>query len=278
MAHVKVVRRSMRPEEWTDLRFGWLQRGIYQEKVEITGLEIRDALQYAENDYRFESEEWRPLNRGDMYFTPDGTAFIRGHAVIPEHLRGQEIYFTLKTAAEMIVKINGVYVGGVDPNRERIHLNPYISSDELTIEIEGYNRSKPDDERNPETLAVRGCRQIFEGAYLSTIRSNVQSLVYDYILLMNIAHSEYFNEDYRKYLFVELSRALDLIDFDTWEGVDEAARYVEEGQFGVGSMLPKVEAAMKFVRANPEKKAIITSLDKCLEALDGKTGTVITFA
>ena len=58
----------------------------------------------------------------------------------------------------------------------------------------------------------------------------------------------------------------------------EAARYVEEGQFGVGSMLPKVQAAMKFVRANPGQKAIITSLDKCLDALDGKTGTVITFA
>ena len=57
----------------------------------------------------------------------------------------------------------------------------------------------------------------------------------------------------------------------------EAARYVEEGQFGVGSMLPKVQAAMKFVRANPGRKAIITSLDKCLDALDGKTGTVITF-
>ena len=58
----------------------------------------------------------------------------------------------------------------------------------------------------------------------------------------------------------------------------EAARYVREGHFGAGSMLPKVEAAMKFVRANPGKKAIITSLDKALEALDGKTGTVVTFA
>ena len=60
--------------------------------------------------------------------------------------------------------------------------------------------------------------------------------------------------------------------------LETAARYVREGQFGVGSMLPKVEAAMKFVRANPGKRAIITSLDKALEALDGKTGTVVTFA
>lgn len=58
----------------------------------------------------------------------------------------------------------------------------------------------------------------------------------------------------------------------------EAAQYVAEGHFAPGSMLPKVEAAMKFVRANPNKVAIITSLDKAMEALEGKTGTVVTFA
>lgn len=58
----------------------------------------------------------------------------------------------------------------------------------------------------------------------------------------------------------------------------DAAIYCEEGQFAPGSMLPKVQAAMKFVRSNPTKKAIITSLDKAVEALEGKAGTVITFA
>ena len=57
----------------------------------------------------------------------------------------------------------------------------------------------------------------------------------------------------------------------------QAQKYVEEGHFAPGSMLPKVQAAIKFVTANPGKKAIITSLDKAIEALEGKTGTVITF-
>lgn len=59
--------------------------------------------------------------------------------------------------------------------------------------------------------------------------------------------------------------------------LEEATKYVEEGHFPPGSMLPKVEAAMKFVRTYPGKKAIITSLDKAVEALEGKTGTTITF-
>lgn len=58
----------------------------------------------------------------------------------------------------------------------------------------------------------------------------------------------------------------------------DASKYCDEGQFAPGSMLPKVQACMKFVRAYPNKKAIITSLDKAIDALEGKTGTVITFA
>ena len=56
----------------------------------------------------------------------------------------------------------------------------------------------------------------------------------------------------------------------------EADKYIEEGQFASGSMLPKVQAAMKFIKANPGKKAIITSLDKAVDALEGRTGTLFT--
>ena len=40
-------------------------------------------------------------------------------------------------------------------------------------------------------------------------------------------------------------------------------------------MLPKVMAGIKFVNSGRDKKAIITSLDKAIEALEGKTGTTI---
>lgn len=58
--------------------------------------------------------------------------------------------------------------------------------------------------------------------------------------------------------------------------VEQAEKYIEEGHFAPGSMLPKVQAAIKFARSNPGKKAIITSLYKAIDALEGKTGTVIT--
>ena len=54
--------------------------------------------------------------------------------------------------------------------------------------------------------------------------------------------------------------------------IKEAEELIKEGQFGKGSMGPKVEACMDFVK-NGGKKAIITSLAKCRDALDGKTGT-----
>ena len=60
--------------------------------------------------------------------------------------------------------------------------------------------------------------------------------------------------------------------------VAEAIKYIEEGHFAPGSMLPKVMAAIKFARRFPGKKAIITSLYKAVEALEGKEATVITMA
>lgn len=231
MAHIKVVRRSMRPEEWTDLRFGWLKRHIYSEKWEIKNLEIRDARQISEMEFEYYSEDYRPLSKGDMYFTPDGTAFIKADVDIPAHLQGKELWFSLKTAAEICVKVNDKYVGGVDPNRERMLLSPYVDDKKtLHFEMMGYNRSKPDDERNPESLSVRGCRQIFEGAYICTVNHAVQDLIWDFELLLDIAKSDLFNEDYRNFLNKELNNAMNFINFDSDEltGVDEAKKYIDE--------------------------------------------------
>ena len=60
--------------------------------------------------------------------------------------------------------------------------------------------------------------------------------------------------------------------------VAEAIKYMEEKQFGSGSMEPKVMAAIKFARRFPGKKAIITSLAKAKDALENGAGTVITMA
>jgi carbamate kinase len=52
----------------------------------------------------------------------------------------------------------------------------------------------------------------------------------------------------------------------------ETIRYTKEGHFPAGSMLPKVEAAMQFVR-NQKKKAVITSIKKIEESVNGNAGT-----
>ena len=56
--------------------------------------------------------------------------------------------------------------------------------------------------------------------------------------------------------------------------IPEAKKYLGEGHFKAGSMGPKVEAAMGFVERGGER-AIITSLDKAADALEGGTGTHI---
>ena len=64
-------------------------------------------------------------------------------------------------------------------------------------------------------------------------------------------------------------------DIDTMDTA-KAQEYIEQGQFAPGSMLPKVEACLEYVGEYPQGKALITSLDKAKDAINGLTGTTIT--
>ena len=57
--------------------------------------------------------------------------------------------------------------------------------------------------------------------------------------------------------------------------VQEAKKYIDNKEFGEGSMLPKIEACISFLNHSRNKKAIITSLDKAIDAIKGKSGTTI---
>lgn len=57
--------------------------------------------------------------------------------------------------------------------------------------------------------------------------------------------------------------------------VDQAKEYIAEEQFAKGSMLPKIEAAIRFAESGEGRRTLITLLDKAAEGIAGKTGTVI---
>ncbi len=57
--------------------------------------------------------------------------------------------------------------------------------------------------------------------------------------------------------------------------VKEAVEYMERGEFGEGTMKPKIEAAVDFLRTKPDAVVLITSLSSAQDAAAGRTGTVI---
>ncbi len=57
--------------------------------------------------------------------------------------------------------------------------------------------------------------------------------------------------------------------------IEEAQKYIDEGQFSPGSMLPKVQAAMNFASQGEGKEALITLLEKAKDGIRGETGTRI---
>lgn len=56
---------------------------------------------------------------------------------------------------------------------------------------------------------------------------------------------------------------------------ETAVRYIEEGQFAPGSMLPKVQAALAFAQSGEGRSSLITLLERAADGIAGKTGTIV---
>ena len=57
--------------------------------------------------------------------------------------------------------------------------------------------------------------------------------------------------------------------------VSQAQEYINEGEFGEGTMRPKIETAISFVGDNADRSVLITRLSTIEAAMAGQTGTVI---
>lgn len=57
--------------------------------------------------------------------------------------------------------------------------------------------------------------------------------------------------------------------------IETTDKYIKEGHFAPGSMLPKIEAARGFALSKKGRKALITSLEKASQGIKGETGTII---
>ena len=232
MAHVKVIRRSMLPDEWTRIRIGWLKKKLIAKQAEITGWTVREGRQNGENNYIMYDDAPRPLCRGDEYFTPDGTAFLHAEAAVPDELRGEKgLRLMLTTAGEMLVRVNGRLQGGIDPNRETLLL-PGTDDGHYIFDIEGYNRSKPDDDRNEDTMRFKGCRQIFQGGFFAVEDEDVSALYQDAALFYDIIQGGEFDEDYTALVSDRLYHALSLVDRDPVGGVRNVREYIARELYG----------------------------------------------
>ena len=58
--------------------------------------------------------------------------------------------------------------------------------------------------------------------------------------------------------------------------VQEAKELIAEDEFEKGTMLPKIEAAIAYLEANPKGSVLITSISSAADAVKGKSGTIIT--
>ena len=85
----------------------------------------------------------------------------------------------------------------------------------------------------------------------------------DYLVILTAVDNVYIN--FRK----ENEKKLENVS------IKEMEQYLEDNHFAKGSMFPKVQASINFVKSGTNKVAVIASLDNAKEAFKLKAGTII---
>ncbi|RMD73574.1 MAG: alpha-mannosidase, partial [Lentisphaerae bacterium] len=175
-------------------------------------IQIREGRLLDDGTVAWDDSDWRALAKGDWLFTPDGIAHLKMRGSYPERFQDQTVYLALETAAEMIVRSNERWIGGIDPNRGEVKLTAKaVAGAPIELFLEGYNRSKPDDERHIRTRSWRGCRQRFRGARLVIRDALVEQAYYDALIVQETASSSLIGEELRTFLLTHLDRALEIV-------------------------------------------------------------------
>lgn len=194
MAHVKVVRRSMSPEQWARLQFERVDELIIAQVAPTTGWQVRNG-QYFPDGYVWD-EDFHPINPGDFWGRPDGTAEFTGSATVPPSMAGQAVWLEFFAGGEVMVHVNGRLLNGIDPNRPRVLLTDNAESGQtFELRFEAYTRSKPDDDRAIPARDIRGCVQRFNLPRLVAIDETALALKYDLDILYGLAFGEQAAED-----------------------------------------------------------------------------------
>lgn len=199
MAHTHVVRRSMSFEQWAKVMIDQIEKLVVCESHPTGPWSVREGY-YQPEGYRW-IEEARTIAHGERWGGPDVTAYFQGEAVIPEKYAGETVHFRMLTATEVIVSSERTYLDGLDPNRQWFELcRQAVPETKFPITMEAYTRSRPDDDRNPRSAALRGCVQRFTTPDLVVLDPSALELWYDLEALNLTAFGPAIVDDVKVYL------------------------------------------------------------------------------
>ncbi len=234
MAHEKVERRSIGNKEWSKLVFDKLHSFIYEERFAIDDWMVREGV-YTPDGYIWDDECYHPIKHQEMWGGPDTTAVFKCRFKLPESLQGKKVYFKMIAACEVMVQLDGKYIGGIDPNRDRFLLfESGNSGQEYELVMEAYTRSKPDDDRSLSVKRLKGCSHHFLIPELAVINEKILDVCYDLQALYDATYADLMPDAAKEYLEHKVAQVMKRLPHydapyeDYMGAIDEVKRYIAE--------------------------------------------------
>lgn len=211
MAHEKVERRSISSKDWSSLVFSRINDFIYLDRKKINGWSVREGI-YSPDRYLWDDERPVPIEEGQLWGGPDTTGVFTCEVKIPKEFKDKKVYFYMLAACEVMIEVDGKYVGGIDPNRDRFLFVEKANIEKTyTIKMEAYTRSKPDDDRSLTVKQMKGCAHVFLAPEFVLIDEKMLDFHYDLVALSTAAYSDLMEDSLKDILTRHINEVVKLM-------------------------------------------------------------------
>jgi len=210
MAHIKVLRQSINFEQWSRVIISEVKACVIENEQLTEGWIYQPAELRKDGTYNFEGDP-RPIVPGETWGRPDGNAIFTGNGTVPAEFAGKRVGLRWVIAANVIVRVNGELLYGLDPNREIVPLlEDARGGEKFEFELEAYVRSQPDD-RRAAMRHLRGCIQEFSLPKLVVIDEEAQAANLELSIVHEAAFSAALSQGVKDFLVRHLEETLRIL-------------------------------------------------------------------
>jgi len=197
------MRSAHTPQQWLGVQIGKIMDRRFTQVNQIEKWQKKESFYRGPGKYDWIDTEWKDYTPGDNWGGDKRTAFFQTEISVPSSFNEKYCVLNLNPGGEGVLKVNGIYTGGLDIKHDVVFLTDKAVKDEkYKLEIEVYCNE----------MEVNAVVHRFPISEFCVLDREIEDVFYDFQCLYDVMETSQTGPEVASFLLLELRKAIKFVD------------------------------------------------------------------